>query len=94
MIQILVEFFGTSRRLTGCDKKTISLKETRVSAHKIVQKLYDDIPELRGVIIDDNSRELLPSYKLNLNGKMFIEDIGHILKDGDSVLIIPSMAGG
>ena len=60
----------------------------------VVEKLYCDIPELRGSIIEDCSKELLPSYKLNINGKMFVENNEHILKDGDSVLIIPSMAGG
>ena len=41
----------------------------------VVEKLYDDIPELRGFIIDDDSKTLFSSYKLNINGKMFVENV-------------------
>ena len=94
VIHIFVEFFGTSRRLSGCDKRRFSFKGTQVSVAMVVEKLYDDVPELRGFIIDDDSKTLFSSYKLNINGKMFVENVEHIVKDGDSVLIIPSMAGG
>ena len=60
----------------------------------VVEKLYYDMPELRGSIIEECSKVLFPSYKLNINGKTFVENDSDLLKDGDSILIIPSMAGG
>ena len=49
---------------------------------------------LDGKVLDSSTKSLLSSYALNLNGVGFKDAAQIELADGDSILILPSQAGG
>ena len=49
---------------------------------------------LDGKVLDFGTKSLLSSYALNLNGVGFKDAAQIELADGDSILILPSQAGG
>jgi molybdopterin converting factor small subunit len=51
-------------------------------------------PELVGVALRDDLSGLLASYTLNLNATEFVEGDELTLRDGDTLLLFSSQAGG
>ena len=60
----------------------------------MIKKLLIIEPQLDGKVIDSDKNLLLSSYLGNINGDKFIEGNLDEMKDGDSLIVIPRMAGG
>ena len=79
----------------ACGRKLI---ETRVSAYVSIRDLASILaricPELVGVALRDDLSGLLASYTLNLNATEFVEGDELTLRDGDTLLLFSSQAGG
>ena len=56
--------------------------------------LAEVCPALVGVALSEDLSGLMESYTLNLNAVKFVEDVELTLKDGDSLLLFSSQAGG
>ena len=93
-INLTVELYGNSRIITG--QKLIQLKfaESKVGAADVIKELGLLFPSLDGKVLDIGRKKLLSSYVFNLNGVAFQGPPKLKLRDGDSLLILPSQAGG
>jgi molybdopterin converting factor small subunit len=60
----------------------------------ITTTLLERLPGLAGKVIEVGSGCLASSYAINLNGGHFINQEKTVFKDGDVLIIVPSMAGG
>jgi len=93
-ISLTVELYGNSRIIAG--QKFIQLKfaESKVGAADVIKELALLFPSLDGKVLDLAGKKLLSSYVFNLNGVGFQGPQKLKLRDGDSLLILPSQAGG
>ena len=90
---VTIELFGTARMASG--RKAIALTlPSNTSAATIVAALAEECPALVGVALRDDLAGLLESYTLNLNGTEFINGGCLRLRDGDTLLLFSSQAGG
>ena len=90
---VTIELFGTARMASG--RKAIALTlPSNASAATLVAALAEKCPALVGVALRDDLSGLLESYTLNLNGTEFVSDGCLRLRDGDSLLLFSSQAGG
>ncbi|MYC05751.1 MAG: MoaD/ThiS family protein [Chloroflexi bacterium] len=90
---VTIELFGTARIASG--RKAIALTlPSNASAASLVVALAEKCPALVGVVLRDDLAGLLESYTLNLNGTEFVSDGCLRLRDGDTLLLFSSQAGG
>ena len=92
-VNITIELFGTARLVCGR-----RLLETRIPANvsvaDVAAALVRLCPALVGVAIRDDLSGLLSSYTLNINATDFVEGDELTLREGDTLLIFSSQAGG
>ena len=93
-INLTVELFGNSQVLTGQKLIDLQFLKPQVDICDVIQALGQRFPMLDGKVLDFNTKSLLSSYMLNLNGVGFKDAAQIELADGDSILILPSQAGG
>ena len=93
-INLTVELFGNSQVLTGQKLIDLQFLKPQVDICDVIQALGQRFPMLDGKVLDFNTKSLLSSYALNLNGGGFKDAAQIELADGDSILILPSQAGG
>ena len=93
-INLTVELFGNSQVLTGQKLIDLQFLKPQVDICDVIQALGQRFPMLDGKVLDFRSKSLLSSYALNLNGVGFKDAAQIELADGDSILILPSQAGG
>ena len=94
-IKVTVEFFGNSRLITGCESVDLAFTNPPgLNASDIVRQLGMLFPSLDGKVLELDQNRLLGSYVFNLNGKGFSDHRKLDLQNGDSLLILPSQAGG
>ena len=97
-VSITIELFGAARM--ACGRKRIAVQAPPlVSAAELAAALADACPALVGVALRDDLSGLLQSYTANLNGTEFVDcarlDGGSFpVRDGDTLLIFSSQAGG
>jgi molybdopterin converting factor small subunit len=92
-LTIRVELFGSAR--IACGKKCIEIEMAeRACVRDVTHELAKKCPELLGKAILDDGSGLMESYTLNLNGTEFITSEEFRLKQGDSLLLFSSQAGG
>ncbi|MDC0035781.1 hypothetical protein OAJ44_05445, partial [Chloroflexi bacterium] len=72
----------------------LQFSKSEVDICDVIQELGQRFPVLDGKVLDFNTKSLLSSYMLNLNGVGFKDAVQIELNDGDSILILPSQAGG
>ena len=88
-----MELFGVARLTSG--RRYVEMSVPRVaSAHVLSRTLADACPELVGKAILDDRSGLQSSYTLNLNGTSFLSHEPSELKQGDTLLLFSSQAGG
>jgi len=94
-IQVLVEFTGVSRMLTGQSELALKVKPGTTFAD-IVSELGKKFPALVGQIIDQNGREFIPTNLFSLNGSRIIQEneMNGSPADGDRLILISLLAGG
>ena len=90
---VTIELFGTARMASGRMAIALTLP-SNASAATLVAALAEKCPALVGVALRDDLAGLLESYTLNLNGTQFVSDGCLCLRDGDSLLLFSSQAGG
>ena len=93
-INLTVELFGNSRVIMGQKLINLWFSKSEVDISDVIQELGQRFPMLDGKVLDSSTKSLLSSYALNLNGVGFKDAAQIELADGDSILILPSQAGG
>ena len=94
-IQVLVEFTGISRMLTGQTGVTFKI-DAGTTFKDLVALLAKRYPSLLGQIIDMNGRDFIATNLFSLNGQQMIQDsdMGGQPKNGDRLILISLLAGG
>lgn len=94
-LQVLVEFTGISRMLTGVSELSLAITPGTTFAD-IVSLLGQKYPALVGQIIDKNSREFITTNLFSLNGQHIIQEseMNGTPANGDRLILISLLAGG
>lgn len=93
IVSVTIELFGTARM--ACGRRLIEVKipkNTTMADLTIV--LAKICPKLVGVALQEDLSGLMSSYTLNLNATEFVEAGELCLRDGDTLLLFSSQAGG
>lgn len=93
-INLTVELYGNSRIITGQKLVQLKFADSKVGVVEVIQELALLFPALDGKVLDTGHNGLLSSYVFNLNGVGFQDPAKLKLRNGDSLLILPSQAGG
>ena len=92
-VSVTIELFGTARMACGRRKLTAYLP-AKAYVSDAVAALAASCPELVGIALRDDLSGLMSSYILNLNATEFVEGGELALKEGDTLLLFSSQAGG
>ncbi len=90
---VRVELFGLARSLVGQRALVLDFPG-EVTVADALARLAADHPSLVGPVIRPDGLGLTEGHALNLNGRMFLEDVGTTVGSGDSLLILSNTAGG
>ena len=71
VINLTVELFGNSRVITGQKLIDLQFSKSEVDICDVIQELGQRFPILDGKVLDFDTKSLLSSYMLNLNGVGF-----------------------
>ncbi|MCH2319527.1 MAG: MoaD/ThiS family protein [SAR202 cluster bacterium] len=94
-LSVTVEFHGVPAIPIKSKKLIFSCEQIKkATVEEVIKKLLIIEPQLDGKVIDSDKNLLLSSYLGNINGDKFIEGNLDEMKDGDSLIVIPRMAGG
>lgn len=80
------------RRFTG-DRAEVSVKAADLSS--LLERLFEECPGLRGQLLGED-RKLRSFVNIYVNDEdvRFLDGLKTAVKDGDSVEIVPAIAGG
>lgn len=94
-MNILVEFAGISRVLTGVRDVTLTLAPG-TSYREIIRQLGIRFPALVGQVIVPDGTALFPENKLALNGKRILpeSEMDASPNEGDRLTLMSILAGG
>ena len=92
-VSVTIELFGTARMACGCRNVKTNLPASACVAD-VVAALGAICPDLIGVALRDDLSGLMSSYTLNLNATEFVECGELALREGDTLLLFSSQAGG
>lgn len=94
-LQVLVEFTGVSRMLTGVSELPLNITSGTTYAD-IVKNLGQKFPSLLGQIIDKNGRDFIATNLFSLNGQRIIQEGGMngTPANGDRLILLSLLAGG
>lgn len=94
-MNILVEFAGISRVLTGVRDLPLSLAPG-ASYRDVIRQLGLRFPTLVGQVIQHDGETLFPENKIALNGKRILPDsaLDTSPDDGDRLTLMSILAGG
>lgn len=92
-VGVSIELFGTARIACGSrELQILAPKDTSIC--EIVEILARACPSLVGIALREDLAGLLESYTLNLNATEFVEGDELTLRNGDTLLLFSSLAGG
>ncbi|MDP6574585.1 MAG: MoaD/ThiS family protein [Rhodospirillales bacterium] len=91
--QLVTEFFGPAREITGVAEVELDL-ETTASARDLLRALAASYPALKGPIIDPEGWSTAPYILMNLDGRETIQNYDLELQPGARVLLMSALAGG
>jgi molybdopterin converting factor small subunit len=92
-VAVIVELFGNAQLIAGQRLVPIEVPPDCTSG-EIAKVLAQQHPRLIGKVIRSDISGFLSSYSANLNGIQFVRDDRIKLKNGDSLLLFSSQAGG
>lgn len=94
-MNILVEFTGISRVVTGIKQVPLNLQDG-TAFRDIVQLLGTQYPQLIGEVIDPDGYTLQASNMININGRRMIQPahMDESPRDGDRLIFMSILAGG
>ena len=79
----------------ACGRRLLEARVPAVTSVAYITTILANIcPDLVGVALRDDLKGLRESYTLNLNATQFVEGDELMLKDGDTLLLFSSQAGG
>ena len=80
------------RRFTG-DRAEVSVEAAELSS--LLERLFEECPGLRGQLLGED-RKLRSFVNIYVNDEdvRFLDGLKTAVKDGDSVAIVPAIAGG
>ena len=91
-MNVLVEFYGIPRSRTGVSEVALNLDASEATLGGIVSRIAQQFPDFAAdCVLHDR---LLSTVAANVNGEQFIGDPAFLLRDGDTLLILSSDAGG
>ena len=92
---VLVEFTGLSRVLTGQVEQSLCLSAS-AELHDVVQAISDKYPALVGEVIESDERSLIPTNLFSINGEQILHEgqLQYIPNDGDRLILWSLLAGG
>jgi molybdopterin converting factor small subunit len=85
---VRIELYGVPRLRAG--RREFAVQASSV-AHAI-EALERACPALSGAVIERG--QLLPAYRISLNGRHFVTDLATPVAAGDSLIVIAADAGG
>jgi len=94
-LQVLIEFTGVSRMLTGVSELSLNIKPGTAFT-EIVSLLGQKYPSLLGQIIDKNGRDFIATNLFSLNGQRIIQEseMNGAPENGDRLILLSLLAGG
>lgn len=93
-VTVKVELFGNARLLAERRYMSVHLAED-CGLGDVAEAVGGQSPALVGTVVHEDLRGFMDSYTVNLNGMAFVGDGLHQrLKNGDSLLVFSSQAGG
>ena len=85
---VVIELYGVPRLRAG--RGQVSVEAGSVA--EAIAALEQQCPELAGCVVV--AGRLLPTYRLSLNGQVFVSDPATRLRPGDSLVLVAADAGG
>ena len=94
-IQVLIEFTGISRVLTGKMEFQLSLADDAVLVD-VVRAIGSKFPSLVGEVIEKDGETLIPTNLFSVNGKQILNEKQMYYQpiDGDRLILLSLLAGG
>lgn len=92
-VSVNIELFGTARMACG-RRKIKACLPAKAGVSGAVAALAASCPDLVGIALRHDLSGLMSSYTLNLNATEFVEDGELVLREGDTLLLFSSQAGG
>ena len=94
-IQVLIEFTGISRMLTGKMEHQLPLADGAVMMD-VVRAIGRKFPPLIGEVIEKDGETLIPTNLFSINGKQILNEkqLHYQPKDGDRLILLSLLAGG
>ena len=94
-MQILVEFTGIPRIVTGVKQVPLELKDG-TTFREIVRLLGKQYPKMVGEVLHPDGETLQASNMLNLNGRRMVQpaQMENGPSDGDRLILMSILAGG
>ncbi len=94
-IQVLVEFTGISRVLTGKTEYQLPLVDGAAMID-VVRAIGCKFPPLVGEVIEKDGETLIPTNLFSINGKNILNEkqLHYQPKDGDRLILLSLLAGG
>ena len=94
-IQVLVEFTGISRVLTGQSEYTLPINKGAVMKD-VIKAIGKKYPSLIGEVIDKDGKSLIPTNLFSINGQKILHEkqLHYQPEDGDRLILLSLLAGG
>lgn len=94
-MEVIVKFVGAFRTISGKSKLTIKHKEIP-DVRKAVEKIVEELPKLKGALIDADLEDPRPNTLILLNGREIsvLNGLETILRNGDEIVFVPVSHGG
>ena len=92
-LEIQVELFGMARLAARRNRVQVRVPADAGTGH-LAAALAEACPDLLDDVVLEDRSGLQKSYAVNLNGKSFVSGRRLGLKDGDTLLVFSSQAGG
>lgn len=95
MKNLLIEFLGVARNVTGIRKFPITVNE-QATYHDVTRLLSEMYPTLIGEVIHESGDTFIESNVISRNGQQMIpsEQFHQQPADGDLLLVMSILAGG
>ena len=91
---IRVEFFGVPRARAATGAATLEFDRGQATLSEILAELSQQFPALAKECFSTDGCRLRPEYLVSLHGEQFVRDPGTVIRDGQSLLILSTDAGG
>ncbi|MDH5460471.1 MAG: MoaD/ThiS family protein [Candidatus Bathyarchaeota archaeon] len=95
-MEITVKFFGVFRGISGKSKLTVKFENAAVSLKGAIEKIVEEMPRLKRVLIDPEMEDPRPNTLILVNAKEIsvLNGLETMLKDRDEVVFISVLHAG